>query len=317
MIEPIESSVLYSYARNLTFQEGDAVVEFGTFFGRSTNAISQGLKQNLSFSINGKFYAYDSFACSKSGSFAPHVEAFAEKGGVDHLIQYCENGTIDFLPIFSHYLKDYVDASIVNPVRAELVESKPYSNSIVLMHIDSPKYYEEFKIILFDFVPKMNKGGIIIFQDFFFHWSATLIAVIGILLDKKYIEITQTAASSLVCKVIKSVEFNNAVEIDALMKENASKLEAFIDKAIEHARRLPRDRFDRPNQFFQRLGLARAQYMHENGNIDGAKLIFLQLIEFCEAHKGTMVEQQLIADILDLRKFNHSVRELYELDHNL
>ena len=136
-------------------------------------------------------------------------------------------------------------------------------------------------------------------------------------LDKKYIEITQTAASSLVCKVIKSVEFNNAVEIDALMKENASKLEAFIDKAIEHARRIPRDRFDRPNQFFQRLGIARAQYMHENGNIDGAKLIFLQLIEFCEAHKGTLVERQLVSDILDLKKFNYSARELYELDHNL
>jgi len=32
MVEPIESSVLYSYARNLPFLKGDSVVEFGTFF---------------------------------------------------------------------------------------------------------------------------------------------------------------------------------------------------------------------------------------------------------------------------------------------
>ena len=59
---------------------------------------------------------------------------------------------MDFFPVFSHYLKDYIDASIVHPVRAELVESKPYSNSIILMHIDSPKFYDDFKVILFKFI---------------------------------------------------------------------------------------------------------------------------------------------------------------------
>ena len=317
MVEPTESSVLYSYARSLAFQQGDSVVEFGTFFGRSTNAISQGLKENPSFSVNEKFHAYDSFACNKSGGFAVHVETFAKIGGVDHLIKYGENGIIDFFPVFSHYLKDYIDASIVHPIRAELVESKPYSNSIILMHIDSPKFYEDFKVILFEFMPRIKNGGVIIFQDFFYHWSATMIAAFGILLDKKYIEITQTAATSLVCKVIKNIELNDAIEIDALMKKNASELEAFIDKAIEYSRNIKRDRFDRPNQFFQRLGIAKAQYMHENGNVAGCNRILTNIIKFCEAHEGTAVEHQMISDIEELQKFNYSKRELYELDHNI
>ena len=224
---------------------------------------------------------------------------------------------MDFFPVFSHYLKDYIDASIVHPVRAELVESKPYSNSIILMHIDSPKFYDDFKVILFKFMPRMPNKSVIIFQDFFYHWSATLIAAVGILLDKNYIEITQTAAPSLACTVIKDIELNDAIEIDSLMKKNASELEVFIDKAIEHCRNIKRDKFDRPNQFFQRLGIAKAQYMHENGNIDGCNRILHNIIKFCEAHKGTAVEHQMAADITKLKKFNYSIRKLYELDHNI
>ena len=79
MVEPVESKLLYKSANSLNFQEGDSVVEFGTFFGRSTNAICQGLTQNSSYTANGNFFAYDSFCCDVSGSFKEHVYSLQQR----------------------------------------------------------------------------------------------------------------------------------------------------------------------------------------------------------------------------------------------
>ena len=184
MVEPIESEQLYSVARNLEFSGSEAIIEFGFFFGRSTNAIAQGLKDNSTFKRNGQFFAYDNFSCSsRRDGFIKHVISFAKSGVVAHLIDYSKDRKASFFPIFSHYLSDYIAANIVTPIQAELHESEPTTEHIALIHIDSPKFYNELKPILFKFMPKMSAGGKIIFQDYFYHWSATLIASVGALIE--------------------------------------------------------------------------------------------------------------------------------------
>lgn len=304
MVEPIESKLLYKLANSLNFQEGDSVVEFGTFFGRSTNAICQGLDQNSSFIANGNFFAYDSFCCDIGGSFKPYVYSFAESAKVTQLIQRNDRN-INFYPVFAHFLKKYIDKQTVIPVQAELKDSEIYTNSILLMHIDSPKFYTDFKTILFDFLPKMKNGGTVIFQDFFYHWSATLIAVIGILLRKKYLKITETAASSLACKIIKKIEKQDAIEIDLLMKDE-SEVPSYIDIAISECHKIEAASFDRQDQFFPRVTLAKCQWLLENDRLSEGNSIFNAMF---------FPRQAVLQDMAELSKNNFSISELYELDH--
>jgi hypothetical protein len=306
MVEPVESELLYKSANSLNFQEGDSVVEFGTFFGRSTNAICQGLTQNSSYTANGNFFAYDSFCCDVSGSFKEHVYSFAATAKVTQLIQK-NNQTINFFPVFEHFLEKYIDKQIVIPIQAELKDSEIYTNSILLMHIDSPKFYEEFKTILFDFLPKMKIGGVVIFQDFFYHWSATLIAVIGILLKKKYLVITETAASSLACKIIKEIEIQDAIEIDFLMADEPE-IPSFIDIAISECRKIEVASFDRQDQFLPRVTLAKCQWLRENNRASEGDSIWTAMLD---------TRQAIIQDMTEMAKYNFSISELYKLDHKI
>jgi hypothetical protein len=303
MVELVESQLLFNLARNLTFQEGDSVVEFGTFFGRSTNAISQGLRQNSTFTTTGNFFAYDSFSCKANGGFYKHVLAFSKRGNVEHLIKRHDK-SINFFPVFEYYLKDYIDKEIVIPITAELADSEPYTDSIILMHIDSPKFYEEFKIIMFDFLTKMRIGSVVIFQDFFYHWSATLIAVVGILLKRKHLKITETAASALACQVIKPVEMRDAVQIDLLMNKETEIVNC-IDIAFAECREIEATKFDRQDQFLPRITLAKCQWLLENGDSEGGNIW----------HTMLNTREALIQDMNEMSRYNFSIRENYELDY--
>ena len=74
------------------------------------------------------------------------------------------------------------------------------------MHIDSPKFYDELEIIYERFFPLLNKKSIVIFQDYFFQWSATLIASVQFLIEENILSILNTAASSITTIVTKKVE---------------------------------------------------------------------------------------------------------------
>ena len=86
MIELTEREMLFERAREVALEDEDCVVEFGAFFGRSTNCIAQGLSKNLSLSTKNFFYTYDSFECDVNGWFAPHVRAYADNANVLHLL---------------------------------------------------------------------------------------------------------------------------------------------------------------------------------------------------------------------------------------
>jgi hypothetical protein len=308
MIEPVEQVMLENYAKNIFFEPGESVVEFGTFFGRSTACLSAGLQANSSFTSEkfNAFNAYDSFECDTNGGFYPYVASFAKKSGVENLLEITD-GKVNFFPVFKHYLATHINSAILSPQKAELTDSFHKAGKIKIMHIDSPKFYKEFKVILFRFFPHLNKGGVVIFQDFFYHWSASVIAVCGLMMREGLLTPERSAASSLVCTVNKLFDANQITEIDLKM-ENAS-IPELIDCAVHFVEKLD---LDRREAFQPRLVLAKMQWLFESGNYSLATAEFVKFF-----HLGGNLNDSIINDFLELMKNGFSIRQLYEKDHKV
>jgi len=303
MIEPVERRLLYRLGSELPFEDGECGVEFGAFFGRSTAFLSLGLGARSGGSP--PLFVYDSFGCDTGGSFRPHVLSFAEAGGVRHLVQE-SHGRVDFFPVFSFYLKSMIESGAVVATRSELADSRPPIQPIRLMHIDSPKLYVDFKPILFRFFPRLKLGAAIVFQDFFYHWSATLIAAVGALLRFGFLEFRETAATSLVCTLVRELDEKAAAEVDLAMSSDINLL-AFMDYAIEACSRMS---VDRPETFLARLQLAKLQWFMERG--DGARAAEVVTRFF---QSGGSLNQTVFSDFIELMSNSFSMEKLYRLDH--
>lgn len=305
MIEPVEQELLYNLAKNIELSKGSNIVEFGTFFGRSTACISAGLISNPSYDVDCNFFAYDSFECDLNGGFYRHVHDFASRYKVDHLIEK-DGNLVNFLPVFKKYLGEYIDQGILEPQKVELINSFPKCDKIKLMHIDSPKYYSEFKYVLFRFFPLLEENSFVVFQDFFYHWSATLIAAVGSMLKRGFLSIEKSAASSLVCTLNKPISIEQLNEIDLELGIKAN-IPALIDTAIS---KLNATVLDRSEIFKPRLNLAKIQWFFESNQhaeaADEIKRFFVA---------GNKLNNALVYDFLELMSNGFSIRELYEEDH--
>lgn len=305
MIEPIEQTTLEKLASNISFHPNDIVVEFGTFFGRSTACIAAGLSANPSFKHGGKFFAFDSFSCDLNGGFYPHVLNFASAHGVAHFLKYKDN-KVNFFEIFYYFVNSYIEEGIIHPIEKEIVESMPPDGEISLMHIDSPKFYEEFKVILFRFFPHLRKGGLIVFQDFFYYWSASLIAACAYMVERGFISIIASSASSLICRVDRVFDFEGIQEMDLTMQKE-SEVGRLIDLASSLVDSII---IDRPEQFVPRLKLAKMQWLFEKGKHESA---VNEITSFFKG--GGKVNSALLTDFLDMMRAGFSTRKLYEKDH--
>lgn len=305
MIEPIEQRMLQDVCSNINLNPSDVFIEYGSFFGRSTNCIIAGMINNSTYSKKEILLVYDSFKCKQDGSFIKYVLAYAKMGEVSNLIKK-DADIINFREIFNHFIATKIPMQINE---CELHEIKPISNSIAFMHIDSPKYYSEFKYILDNHFENLRPGSVIIFQDFFFHWSATLIAVVELLIQKKFLEVNETAASSLKTTILKSFNKYNIEEINDIMTS------IDINKTIEQSiLRFSNQQniIDRIHNFLPRLMLANVQYYYQQGNINAANTHWNNYL-----NNYPQIEQSVINDLAELKSFNFSMRNLYELDYNL
>jgi hypothetical protein len=306
MIEIVERSMLFSTLRSLTLEDGDSIIEFGPFFGRSTNCIVQGLLANKTYKPTCKFYTYDSFECDEQGWFAPHVRGRARAGGMEHLIEK-HNKKLNFQKIFLHYMEPYLKTETVTCVKNELVDSKPPANKIAFIHIDSPKFYEEFKIILNRFFPKTKIGGMIIFQDFFYEWSATIILPVTILIKKGFLRLESSAATSLVCCVIKVPEKKDLREVEIIMNEE-NECEKYFDDAIQLCKEI---KLDRAESYLPRLTLAKIQWQYSRGHFQKARGTIVRYLK-----EGNPFQLKLVDNFLELLANGFSIRHLFEKDHS-
>lgn len=306
MIEPVEQKLLYDMASQLTLQKSDQFVEFGTFFGRSTACLAQGLADNKSRTAKNKLHAYDSFSCATNGGFVEHVKRFAIGANVEGLIEYGLN-KIDFYPVFEKYLSAYIETGLLRPVRSELSSSTPdVISSIGLMHIDSPKFYDEFKIILYRFFPLLRDGAIVVFQDYFYHWSATLIAAVEALRLKGCIEYRMSAASSLIVQFNGPIKHSVLLEIDIQMS-SPIEIEKLLMSAINQCNTV---NMDRSEIFIPRLWLASIQYLWVNDKAQEATEMIARYFK-----QGGQITPPVLNDLLELMKYKFSMREYYEEDH--
>ena len=305
MIEPVEQTMLQDVCSKINLNPSDVIIEYGSFFGRSTNCIIEGLVNNKTYSKKELLLVYDSFKCNHEGSFNKYVQAFAKMGKVESLIKK-DNSFINFREIFNHYIADNIPMEIHE---CELHEIKPISNSIAFMHIDCPKYYSEFKYIFNNHFGNLKPGSVIIFQDFFYHWSATLIAVVELLIQKKFIELNETAASSIKTTVLKSFSIANIEDINDIM--SCIDINNTIEQSILRLSN-QQNIIDRIHNFLPRLMLANIQYYYQQGNIKEANRHWNNYL-----NNYPQIEQSVINDLAELKSFNFSMRNLYELDHSL
>ena len=305
MIEPIEQSMLQLTCSEIDLNPSDIFIEYGSFFGRSSNCIIEGIINNKTYSKNNLFLVYDSFRCKSDGIFAEIVYQFARLGKVENLIEKDEN-FINFRKIFNHFISSNTHIEVKE---CDLQEIKPITQPIAFMHIDSPKFYSDFRYILINHFPNLKIGAIIIFQDFFYHWSATLIAIVELLIQKNFIEVNETAATSLKTTVLKKLSERDIEEINDIMAS------IDINKTIEQSIlrfSSQQNIVDRIHNFLPRLMLANIQYYFEKGNILEANRHWDNYIK-----NYPQVEQSVINDLEELKSYSFSIRSLYELDHNL
>jgi hypothetical protein len=307
MIEPVEQQMLYRLANELRLHENDQIVEFGTFFGRSTFCLAEGLAANPARGNTNFLHAFDSFSCSRNGGFGKYVQAFARHGQVEHLLKLDGSG-IDFFPVFERYLKSSISSGVVKPVRAELKDSRPASiPAIALMHVDSPKFFEELKVVIFRFFPQMREGSLVVFQDYFYHWSATLIAAVEAMRQMGWLEYKITAASSLVTQIQRPIQATEIYELDIQMADPI-KIEKLIRDAIETCKHRS---IDRASVFLPRLWLAAYQHLWARGKTNEATDLMAEFFK-----EGGKLLQPVLDDYLEMMRLGFSIRLLYEADHS-
>ena len=305
MIAPVEQKVLENLSARLELKGDDCLVEFGSFLGKSTASICHGLSNNTSANNHTKIFAYDSFRCHSKGSFLTHLLKHCKQANVEHLIEITGEH-FNFFPVFEYYLSEFIDSNLLIPCQSELIDSFPSESNIAFMHIDSPKMYSDFKPILFRFFPKLNKGSYIIFQDFFYHWSSSLIAIIWALVSKDIITPFHVAATSLVCEVKQRPNENEIRDLDRKMKDDNFQLEK-LNLAIEAFSAIE---FNQKSIFFPRLILARAQFLYERGfHSEAAKTIGKYRQE------NVQISQDFLSSLEELISYNFSLEKTYQLDH--
>ena len=306
MIEPIEQQTLYDLASKIQLQPIDQVVEFGSFFGCSTARLAEGLFDNVSKTPYNKVYAYDSFSCLKVGGFVNYVNSYALNGGVSNLLSEKED-RLDFFAVFDHYLKAEIASGDVKPMQAELRDSVPGDiQQIALMHIDSPKFYEELKFLIDRFFPLLRIDATVIFQDFFYHWSGTLIAAVEAMRQMNVLEYRYSAASSLVTEIKRKVDTEVIINLEQLLL-NPSKVKVLILDSIEACSSL---KCDRPDVFIPRLWLAAFQYAWEQKNTEEAADL---MAKFFSA--GGKLNQAIFDDFFEMLRNGFSIRKIYSEDH--
>jgi hypothetical protein len=305
MIEPVEQALLTELAARPPIVAGAVIVEFGTFFGRSSACLVNGASQWWTPADGPVLRTYDSFGCAEGEGFAPHVFAFAGQGGVLDLVERA-NGRVDFQKVYRRYLGAAEEAGLLVTRRAELRDIEHDGAPISLMHLDAPKFYDEFKFILFRFFPSLVPEARVVFQDYFYHWSATLVAAAEALVARGILAFERSAASSMTARVVRTPSVEDLLEVDLALTGRS--VEPLLDQAIARTSTMA---LDRGEQFAPRLWLAKMQYQWEQGRTADADRTFGAMIA---AAKGRL-HVATLADLREMLRSGFSIRPLYERDH--
>ena len=261
LIEPVEQNMLINLASNADLSKG-VIVEFGTYFGKSTACLINGILKNSS-AISKKIhlYSYDAFEASIGDDLYKLVLYHAKISKLENALSI-DNSKINFRNIYNYFLGSY-EEKIIKTTEIQIKNLKKFNHNIQLIFIDCPKTFKNFIYILDNFFPLLNVNSTLMFQDYFFHWSSSLIAFVQLLLNDKKIEIKATAASSLVVKLVDKIDPVYIKKIKDLIRKND------LNLLIQQSRNnFSLNNMDRYYQFYPRLILAHLEYAYNNSPKD-------------------------------------------------
>ena len=176
MTERIELKLLNSIGKSVKLEANEVMLEFGAYFGRSTRSIVNGVLQNKNIDLASRLEpvlkVYDSFSMPNEGGFDEHmledvdnVKSFARHWGVQDLLKE-QDGKVSFRAVFDHYMSD-IPEKVLDVYESGLYQMEHDGLAIKFMHIDLPKWWEEYKYLIDTFFLCLRKGAILIYQDFF------------------------------------------------------------------------------------------------------------------------------------------------------
>lgn len=229
-VEPSECEMLLEIVKSVPFGPDDTIVEFGTLFGRSTACLVNGiLEKNLPPRSAAYVRAFDGFTFPLTNDFHRYIVQAAEQRGLRPLLRFTADA-VNWRAFYDHFLGSAKSAGILKTTEGEIANAANDAPRIAVMHIDAPKDYAAFRAILFNFFAALRPGSVVIFQDYFFVWSASLIAAVQVLINTGFVVRRSMAASSLAVNILKPFNQDNIAEIDALIQKTP--IETLIDRAI-------------------------------------------------------------------------------------
>ena len=293
LIEKIEFDSLLNVAKMV--RSNSDVVEFGCYLGRSTSAILLGLEAKDGVSM----HVYDGFEIPEKDPFAKTLVSHAFSVKLQDLIYRDNVGKLHWEKVFDSLISPFKKGTFKR-VKTQISEAQPEDiRNISLLHLDAPKDYEQLRPIMFRFFSLLDQKSTIVFQDFFYHWSSTLIAAVGVLHRLGHIELRKSYATSLEVEVKKKLSLAEIIEIDLCIESSdvIKEIEALIKKLAGS-----KEKFDRFDQFLPRLKLAILAEAVSIGDGQCASECFVDMVK-SQDFKG-----QVVFDLVEMFSRNFSIK---------
>lgn len=226
MVSIPERERLYELARTYNFDEYDTILEFGVFFGGSSEALALGLAENPTF-CGQKILSLDSFNCPTNGAFYPIL---MQRAAMIYAVNQLEfsNDHVDWLQFVKNNLNIYPQIDLIQ------MDARDYTHNagaIALLHLDLPKFFNEMYTIFKSVMNHVKDDAYILFQDFFYHWSAETIGFVYYLIKKGVINMEYASGATLATRRI-SLDMNDIDEYRNLLSDYKSIIGLLIE-AVE------------------------------------------------------------------------------------
>lgn len=221
--------------RSSELHKNDVVLDLGPFLGGSTTAIILGLKQTEHQGESNSIHCYDRFELEKSSTLGKIV--LNQMTGSKH---ESNHNIINFLPLFEENIHKQIKGT---PISLEVARGeiqnlkslliKPKKNQRVgLIHVDLPKSWKGLKPIMEEMFTRCIDKTIILWQDYFYHYSSDLIITCSWLLENKLLRLNRIAHTTLDTTLIRNLSIAELDELEDIIYSQ-EKRSYYLKKSTE------------------------------------------------------------------------------------
>ena len=215
----------------------DIVIDLGPFLGGSTAGIIAGLKRTNHKGNGNHIYCYDRYKVETSTTLGKIVLSQMEDLNEDKNI-----GTVDFMQIFKKNILAQLNGTAikVKAIQGEISDLKahfvqPKKNQRVgLIHVDLPKNWINLKPIIDEIFTQNIEKTVILWQDYFYHYSADIIITCEWLLEQKLLKLNGVVCSTLDTTLQRSLSKKEIDDLESTIYSK-EKRSYYLKRAIDWA----------------------------------------------------------------------------------